>query len=551
MCTGSRVHDGGAVYSRMMRGAALLVVCCACLDAQTAAFEGVVVNQATGEPMAGAHIRLTNAVNSSAGQPYGAMSDRAGRFSIASLPAGTYIIEAKQRGFLCMPPKEGDPVLRVSLKAAQQLTDFKIEMAQEATISGRVMDDDGDPVAANVHADAESARMMNYGRGGESDERGEFQISVAPGKYYIVADPPGRGVNQEPEIRTDGSVDAVYGTTYYPGSASKARGTLVEAAAGAQITGIDIHLARQPRGVSIRGAVSGAPDGSGGSMVMLFEGDDPWHAGAAGATGAGVDGHFQFVNLQPGAYRLFALWFGKPRLYSLPLDLRLEGGDVTGVNLALAPGAEITGKLEMAGGAGTDKLSVDLQPMEYGFMEGSTPSGEVDASGVFRISDVAPRRYRVGVQPLPENAYLKSVRLDGAEAADGRLDLSRGAQGSSLRIVVSRNGGQVSGKLLDQNGEPVGTVPLMVLVAADGQEIDVDRSAITVEDGTYRFQGLRPGKYRLLAFDRFQFGAEPDFREAVKKLAAGAEEIEIKEGDRKVKDLKLAAKQDADTRPRQ
>ena len=118
-----------------------------------------------------------------------------------------------------------------------------------------------------------------------------------------------------------------------------------------------------------------------------------------------------------------------------------------------------------------------------------------------------------------------------------------------MKIVVSRNGGQVSGKLLDQDGEPLGAMPAMVLLAADPKEIDLERSLKAAEDGTYRFQAIRPGKYRLLAFESDQFADGTDFLESVKKLAAAAEEIEIKEGDRKVKDLKLLAKGDADGKP--
>ncbi len=541
-----------------MQQAALLLICCAFLRAQPAAIEGVVINQATGEPMAGVHVRFTSAMSSGDGQAYGAMSDRAGHFSITSLPAGAYMAEGKQRGFFCMPPKGSGSIPRVSLKAGQQLSDFKIEMAQEATISGQVLDDNGDPVQANVHADAVSDRIMNYGRFGNSDERGEFQIRVAPGKYYIAASPWG-GRGQEPEIRTDGTVDAIYGETYYPGAAAKAKAMLVEVAPGAELTGIDIHLARQPRGLSISGVVSGAPDWPGASMVMLLrEADDPGHINSVNATGTGPDGHFQLPNLQPGAYRLYALnSFGNTGLYSLPVDLRLEGSDATGVNLVLAPGGELTGKLEIVGGPGTEKLSVSLEPMQAGLTELSaafadvTPSTEMDSGGAFRIGGVAPAHYRVQVTSMPENAYLKSVRLDGVEAPDGKLDLSRGAQGSSLQVVVSRNGGQVSGKLLDKSGEPVGAVPVMVLLVADPKDIDFERSAKTVDDGTYSFQGVRPGKYRLLAFDRFLFGEDPEFQETIKKLAAAAEEIEIKEGDRKVKDLKLMVKEDADAKPRQ
>ncbi len=542
-----------------MQRAALLLACCACLGAQPAAIEGVVVNQATGEPMAGVHVRFTSVASSADRQAYGAMSDRAGHFSIASLPAGTYIAEGEQRGFFCMPPKGGARIPHAWLKAGQQLSDFKIEMAQEATISGQVLDDNGDPVQANVRAMAEPEWAMNYGRFSSSDERGEFQIRVAPGKYYIVAS-PWNGGGRLPEIRTDGTAGATYGETYYPGAAAKAKAVPVQVAPGAELTGVDIHLVRQPRGLSISGVVSGAPDGSGGSLVMLLqEGEEPWHINVTNTAGIGPDGHFQLPNLQPGAYRIYALnSSGKTVLYSLPVDLRLEGGDVTGVNLALAPGGEMTGKLEIVGSPGTEKLSVSLESMQTGLIGLSaafgdvTPAAETDQSGAFRIGGVAPGRYRLQVKPMPENAYLKSVRLDGVEVPDGKLDLSRGAQGSSLRIVVSRNGGQISGKLLDKSGEAVGAMPVMVLLVADPKDIDFERSSNKmVEDGTYRFQGIRPGKYRLLAFDQFMLGGNPEYREAIMKLAAAAEEIEIKEGDRKVKDLKLMVREDADAKPRQ
>ncbi len=531
-----------------MHRAALLVVCCAGLGAQPAAVEGVVVNQATGRPVAGVHVRFLSAAPGAEGQPYGAVSDLAGHFSIASLPAGTYIAEPKQRGFFYMPSKGGAPVRRVTLKSGQQLTGFKIEMVPGATISGRVTDDNGDPAQAGVFAEDESGRTYS-GRVPITDERGEFHLSVAPGKYYIGAQPGPRAINQAPEIRTDGTVEATYGETYYPGSAGKAKAVLVEAAAGAELAGMDIHLARQPRGGNIAGVVTGAPEGAGGTMVLLLEGDDPRRRNFRGGMGVGPDGHFQFTNLPPGTYRLLGSHQDdKAKLYSQPADVHLEGGDVTNVSLVLAPGGELTGKLEMAGIPAKEKLSVGLETMGSGE---NPPAAQVDSNGVFRVAGILPGSYRVNVTPLPENAYLKSVRLDGVEAPDGELDLSRAAQGSSLKILVSPNGGQIEGKLLDKDGEPLGAMPAMVILAADPREIDLERSLKTTEDGTYRFQGIRPGKYRLLAFDADQFGWGPDSLEMVKKLAASAEEIEIKEGDRKVKGLKLLVKEDADAKPAQ
>ena len=56
------------------------------------------------------------------------------------------------------------------------------------------------------------------------------------------------------------------------------------------------------------------------------------------------------------------------------------------------------------------------------------------------------------LQPLPENAYIKTMQLDGAPSSDGEIDLSRGARGSRLRLVVSANGAQISGAVLDKDG---------------------------------------------------------------------------------------------------
>ena len=505
--------------------------------------------------MAGVHVRLERVASSSDGQAYGAMSDRAGRFSILGLPAGTYFLRATVRGFFQMPSKEGEPVGRISLKAGEQVTDLKIEMAQEAIISGRVLDDYGDPVQTQIHI--ESEQHTDNSRYGGSDERGEFRIAVAPGKYYIAAVPSGtftrQGMAQPPEIRTDGSVEADYARTYYPGVAAEAKASLVDAKAGAEISGMDIHLARLPRGASISGTVSGGTDNPPGVIVFIHSEEDAGRVTYSGSTIIRETGHFLFAGLQPGTYQLNALDFaGKTRLYSVPVAVQVEGGDVTGVSLALAPGGEIAGSLEVAGAPAKEKLSVGLSTARTfgGVIEGQPYGNElapaaVDADGAFHIAGIPPGRYRVDVTPMPDNWYLKSVRLDGVEVAHDELDFSRGMQTASLKIVASRNGGQISGKLLDKNGEPVGAVPVLVLLVDNPKEIDLGRSAKETEDGKYRLQGIRPGKYRLLAVDPFDMtGSE----ETTEKLVAAAEEIEIKEGDRKVKDLTVVSQEDADAK---
>ncbi len=65
----------------------------------------------------------------------------------------------------------------------------------------------------------------------------------------------------------------------------------------------------------------------------------------------------------------------------------------------------------------------------------------------------------------------------------------------------------------------------------------------------YRFRGLRPGKYTITAVNFMDmFGWGLDEESAVKRLARAGEPIEIKEGDRIVKDLQVVTKEKLDAK---
>ena len=141
-----------------------------------------------------------------------------------------------------------------------------------------------------------------------TDERGEFRIVDAPGKFYLQADYQARQNNERPEIRADGGSEAVYGTTFYPAPAAKGRATVVEAIAGKDVGGLDIQLQRQRGGMSIHGTVSGIPDGSESSratVVMRF-GESAQRFSISRSTNVGADGKFSFPALPPGFYSLYA-----------------------------------------------------------------------------------------------------------------------------------------------------------------------------------------------------------------------------------------------------
>jgi hypothetical protein len=139
---------------------------------------------------------------------------------------------------------------------------------------------------------------------------------------------------------------------------------------------------------------------------------------------------------------------------------------------------------------------------------------------------------------MPENAFIKSVKLEGNESPDGLLDLSRGVKGANVRVTLSRNGGRVEGSVLDAEGEP--RIPLAhvnILASADDTDrIDRESARIVAAGEKFSFSGLRPGRYRLIATDARQ---SPVSVQELKALFPKAPEIEIREGDRVARDVKV------------
>ena len=520
---------------RIARCPGLLLLCCAGLGAQTASFSGIAVNSVTGQPLSGVHLKLlTLNIGGDIPNAYGAMSGTDGRFSVTGMPPGTYVLSTERTGFVHMMTAAGAiPLPSITLKGGERIADYRLEMTPRAVIAVRVVDEYGDPVpnvtveATPVAPGGPTVARMAY-RAVATNALGESRISGGPGKFFIKATPPAS--NQPPEIRSDGTSDAAYGPTWYPAATSADRASVVEATAGADVA-IEIRLIRQ-RSLTIRGTVSGIPPGS-SATVNLASGN------SSRGVAVGPDGGFRLSKLAPASYRVWA--FAPGNLRSQYVEVKPDGPETVEVQLVLSAGAEVTGTVEIAGdppGAPLEKRTVTLGS--------STATTEPDGS--FKIAGVFPDRYRVGVLPLPENGYVKTVEFDGVTTSEREVDLARVVQGSRLKITLARDGAQLSGTVLDKDGKPLGNTVAIVILAPDRDHIyPPNQDGLVKEGGKYSLKGIRPGKYLLFAIDAFRSGpsnSEEDF----KKLAGAAEEIEIKAGDKIAKDLKVVLKEDADAR---
>ncbi|MGZ5545464.1 MAG: MSCRAMM family protein, partial [Limisphaerales bacterium] len=249
-----------------------MVLCCFLLHAQPGvheekcSVEGTVVNAFTGEPLKKVHLTLRPLDQPNAA-PYGANTDAAGHFLMDQLDPGRYTFSGSRNGFITQSYSP-DGNLRhstsLTLAKGQELKELVFKLTPQGVISGRVLDEDGEPLAdvfiqPMVFQYQRGKRQLTPAGGTSTNDLGEFRLhNLRPGKYLLGATWRNLGATPERIVgstKTAALADEGYVTTYHPSAINPSNANEVEVAPGAQVNGINITLARA-RTVRIRGHVS-------------------------------------------------------------------------------------------------------------------------------------------------------------------------------------------------------------------------------------------------------------------------------------------------------
>lgn len=510
-----------------------------------ASVQGMVVNSTTGKPLDGVHVMLIGWGPDQ--QPeiiYGAMSNSTGHFALSPIPHGGYGISLERRGFIQVVAKKGVGAnAAIFLHPGEQVRDLVLEMVPHSTISGRVLDEYGDPVmGAFVSALPVALEpVMRYSPSITTNDRGEFRISVGPGKYRVKAALASFG----PDVpdRNDSS-RSTYVETYYPGVKETESAKVIEIRPGSELSGIEIKLLRSPI-FRISGTISGVPADA--TVEVHAELDSPTGTNSiAGGEIPRVGDEHLFVlgHLGSGTYHVYArCTAGTQELQSPLIDLTVTDSDIEDVNLVLEPGTDVTGKVEMPERTAAEAMQVKLHPAGSQLFE-RYRVGDVAPDGTFTIRNVFAERYRIEVDPMPENSFIRSVIINGTSASGSVLDLSGGVQETKLKIVVSDNGAQVSGHV--QSGKNEAAAFSSILLVPDQDNIDAEDCRIdnSSSNGNYSFKGVAPGRYRVMAV-KLLIPVPQQIMQAVQQHRGQGDLVEVKEGEKATKDVKLMQDEEA------
>lgn len=524
----------------------------------------------------GRALKRARVVVAGGGRPRAATTDDQGRYRITALPAGTYTITATKTGFVDgafgqrRALRAGTPI---ELADGQQLEQVDLRLSRGAVVTGRVLDEEGEPLARAMV----TVLRQQYVRGGkqltpagadQSDDRGQFRIfGLPPGDYYVsataggveqilrqLAVPGGRGMDQVPE-------STGYAATYYPGVVTAADATRLVLAAAQELTGIDFQVQVVPL-TTVKGIVVG-----GAAMVMLVpeEGGSPGNGGRGGGAGgrggglgaalfgAGLrtstrqDGTFSIANVTPGKYTIIARADGgaggSARTAIQPF---VVAGDEVNVALSPAPGVVLSGNitLESTGAVPSRFAGFRINAMSLGsaaLMPRAARPANATETGQFSMPDVMAGQYVIR-GTAPSGWTMKSVYLDGREVTDQPIDV-RSDNVSGINVIFTDKISRLSGTVRDQRGNAAAGLTVIVFPSDERLWLPQSRQIMTSKtdaSGAYKFATVPSGDYLAVAVDDVEPGEwfDPAFLDQWRDRAA---KVKVGEGEQRTLDLKAPA----------
>lgn len=489
-----------------------------------ASLEGTVIDASTREPVKKASVTLMGSTR------LNAVTDASGHFAFRQLPAGQYSIQAQSEKYPFVPPGVGEGnFLSFSLAADEQKQDVGLTLTPGASIQGRVVDEDGSPMArcdvtAMQFRDTDAGRSLDGVGSAQSDDLGEYRISkLRSGKYYIMA----RCFRNIPLphafIRRSAAMDVpvlTYSPQFYPGVPDPAGATRVEARANASTSGIDFRMP-PATGVTIRGHAGPLPADR-NLEIALQPKNSVWRAWQLqNARVSDSTGEFRFPNVVPGSYELIAMGTGDGHSYfaNVPIELGAMPLDPIEVALSAAPSISGTISIEGDGKRQINSLQVRMEPwdqMQRGM--GDSPHAEVQSDGTFTLKSVAPGRWRLSVSGAP--GYLKSMVRGDQEVTPE--DFETGAAAGVLKITIGTKFAELNVSL---TAPPLESARYFAIIWGEHGY----RNLQVIGPGLTKL-GMPPGKFHLCAVAGSQPFALLENSTLRKALESVCEGVEVSEG---------------------
>src|SRR5215831_17645375 len=278
----------------------------------TAIIRGHVFDASNGQPLRKAQVR---ALSPDLRDNRLAITDVSGAYEFKDLAPGRYSLSVNKGSYVGVSygqTRPLEPGKTLEVRNAQLLDKIDFSLPRGAVITGRIVDEFGDPIdevmvmAMRYQYMTGRKQLMSTGRAGMTNDVGEFRIyGLPPGQYVISA--TYRSGNVVP-VGNSSSGDrdrSGYAPTYYPGTANVSDAQRLTIGVGQKISDLTIALlpTRMARVSGIAVDSEGRPLAQ--AMVMTMQ---PSLGGMMSSGGqVRPDGTFTLESVAPGDYTLRVL----------------------------------------------------------------------------------------------------------------------------------------------------------------------------------------------------------------------------------------------------
>ena len=514
------------------------------------AISGTVVKLAGNEPLGKATVQLESLEDPD--RTMAAFTDGEGRFELKKIEPGKYKLKASRAGYVVQEygqHKPGDPGAVMSLRPAQQMKDLLFSLVPSAVIAGRILDQDGEPLASVVvsalrEAYSQGVRSLSTYNTVETNDLGEYRLfGLEPGRYFVSAVYPqsarfggnGDGYSPLAELQPEG-----YAKMYYPGTPDQSKAIPIAVKSGEEVSSTDVFM-RQVPVYHVRGQVFNQltrKPATDVNVLLIPKGvRRDWEFSDQQTQVGKKNGAFDIAEVLPGSYSLIAYWLDEGKVYSSRLPVDVGNTNVEGLKLTLGAGVTISGQIFWDGHPSMEKdeLTVSLEPLDgLPFSRGDARVGPTNS---FALKDVSEGVYRAELDGPSKDCYIKDMRYGQTSALEDGLTITRGTP-AKLEVTISSRGAHLQGSVADVDGLPA-TGVWVVLVPEETlrRQSRLYKAGTTDQYGRFDLRGIAPGDYKLFTWQEAEDGAweDPEFLET---FEGKGERVSLREGDQKTVHLR-------------
>jgi hypothetical protein len=485
------------------------------------------ISTADGQPLTNARVGVGRvAGNAPPAQNLNLKVDSNGAFQSPPLEPGLYSL------FVIAPGLIRDSSNAPASPYLRPGDTVNIKFVKGGVITGTVKNSNGNPlVAVPVRAtrvkgpNGEPVTFATSSRDMLTDDRGVYRLyGLFAGTYVVSAGGPNRSFGSFVPTAYEGFVP-----TFAP---SATRDTAMEI----QVTNgnesqADIQF-REEHGHVISGSVIGTTTSDGlqqfGAGVTVFDVRNRTEVSNASAV-SGSNYAFAVYGVPDGDYEIYATQ-GSPTndlIASPATPIKVQGADVAGVRLTLAPLVSIEGRVifeaDPNAPCGKHRANVftetmvssrryeprpqskDTPPSDVPTVSRNTNrSSPVDARGVFNFKNLQAGTYQIEITAQPAGWYLRSVALARSAVNISRdgLALKRGDHLTGLAVTFAEGAAKFKGHLSTGEGQ---LLPLKLRVYLVPEEREAAGNflrfyeAAVERGGSFTLDNVAPGRYLLLA----------------------------------------------------